>query len=62
MTALSIIGQVIHHRCARTIISQIVGPEVEQYDAATIGRHVADFSLAALGLAPSLASQNGETP
>ena len=62
LTALSIIGQVIHHRCARTIISQIVGPEVDQYDAATIGRHVADFSLAALGLAPSLANQDGETP
>ena len=58
MTALSIIGQVIHHRCARTIISQIVGPEVDQYDAATIGKHVADFSLAALGLAPPI----GETP
>jgi AcrR family transcriptional regulator len=58
MTALSIIGQVIHHRCARTIISQIVGPEVDRYDAATVGRHVADFSLAALGLAPPI----GETP
>jgi TetR/AcrR family transcriptional regulator, regulator of cefoperazone and chloramphenicol sensitivity len=58
MTALSIIGQVIHHRCARTIISQLVGPEVDRYDAATVGRHVADFSLAALGLAPPI----GETP
>jgi TetR/AcrR family transcriptional regulator, regulator of cefoperazone and chloramphenicol sensitivity len=58
LTALSIIGQVIHHLCARTIISLIVGPEVDQYDAATVGRHVADFSLAALGLAPPI----GETP
>jgi TetR/AcrR family transcriptional regulator, regulator of cefoperazone and chloramphenicol sensitivity len=58
MAALSIIGQVIHHRCARTIISQVVGPEVDQYDAATVGRHVADFSLAALGLARPI----GETP
>jgi TetR/AcrR family transcriptional regulator, regulator of cefoperazone and chloramphenicol sensitivity len=58
LTALSIIGQVIHHRCARTIISQIVGPEVDQYDATTVGRHVADFSLAALGLARPI----GETP
>jgi AcrR family transcriptional regulator len=58
LTALSIIGQVIHHRCARTIISQIVGPEVERFDAETIGRHVADFSLAALGLTPPIGAKS----
>lgn len=55
LTALSMIGQVIHHRCAATIIQLMVGEdEAKTYDAETVGRHVADFSLAALGLAPPL--------
>ena len=54
LTAISIIGQVIHHRCARTIISELVGPEAQRYDAETVGRHIADFSLAALGLSPAV--------
>jgi TetR/AcrR family transcriptional regulator, regulator of cefoperazone and chloramphenicol sensitivity len=49
LTAISIIGQVIHHRCARTIIAQLVGPEeAATYDAARLGEHIADFSLAAV--------------
>jgi AcrR family transcriptional regulator len=49
LTAISIIGQVIHHRCARTIIAQLVGPEeASTYDAARLGEHIAEFSLAAL--------------
>jgi AcrR family transcriptional regulator len=51
LTALSIIGQIIHHRCARKIISRLVGDEeASRYTASTIGEHIADFSLAALGL------------
>jgi AcrR family transcriptional regulator len=51
LTAISILGQVIHHRCARTIISQLVGPEeFAGYDAERLAEHIADFSLAALGL------------
>lgn len=51
LTALSIVGQVIHHRCARTIIAQLVGDEeCARYTAERVGRHIADFSLAALGL------------
>jgi TetR/AcrR family transcriptional regulator, regulator of cefoperazone and chloramphenicol sensitivity len=53
LTAISIIGQVVHHRCARTVISMLVGPEeAATYDAARLGEHIADFSLAALGLLP----------
>jgi AcrR family transcriptional regulator len=56
LTALSIIGQVIHHRCGRAIIAQMVGPEeFATYDADRIADHIADFSLAALGLSRSAA-------
>ncbi|MEI7683528.1 MAG: CerR family C-terminal domain-containing protein [Planctomycetota bacterium] len=52
LTALSIIGQVIHHRCARTIIVQMVGDEEARgYTAERLAEHIADFSLAAVGLA-----------
>lgn len=51
LTALSIVGQVIHHRCARTIIAQMVGDdEVRGYTAERLAEHIADFSLAAVGL------------
>lgn len=51
LIALSIVGQVIHHRCARTIIAQLVGDEeCARYTAERLGEHIADFSLAALGL------------
>jgi hypothetical protein len=55
LTALSIIGQVIHHRCGRAIIAQVVGPEeFATYNADRLADHIADFSLAALGLSKSL--------
>lgn len=51
LTALSIIGQVIHHRCARTIIGKLVGEkELKRYTADRLAEHIADFSLAAVGL------------
>jgi AcrR family transcriptional regulator len=54
LTAISIIGQVIHHRCGRSIIAQLVGPEeFARYDADRLAEHIADFSLAALGLTES---------
>ena len=56
LIALSIVGQIVHHRCARTIITQIVGPEeAETYTAEVVGDHVADFALRALGLSPERA-------
>jgi hypothetical protein len=55
LTGLSIIGQIIHHRCGGTMIRLLIGDDkARAYDAERIGRHVADFSLAALGLAPPL--------
>jgi len=51
LTALSIVGQVIHHRCARTIITHLVGDdEVRGYTAERVADHIAEFSLAAVGL------------
>jgi AcrR family transcriptional regulator len=51
LTALSIVGQVIHHRCAKPIISQMVGEdEASGYTAERLAEHIADFSLAAVGL------------
>jgi TetR/AcrR family transcriptional regulator, regulator of cefoperazone and chloramphenicol sensitivity len=62
LTAISIIGQVIHHRCARAIIAQLVGPEeFATYDAGRLAEHIADFSLAALGLAPPLAREEPDS-
>jgi AcrR family transcriptional regulator len=52
LIALSIVGQILHHRCAKTIITQLVGTEEsEAYTADLVGEHVADFTLKALGLA-----------
>jgi AcrR family transcriptional regulator len=51
LLALSIIGQCVHHRCARAIITQIVGEaEAATYTAERLAEHIAEFSLAALGL------------
>ncbi len=56
LIAISIIGQCVHHRCARTIIEKLVGvDEANRYTAPRLAEHIADFSLAALGLAPPLA-------
>ncbi len=53
LTALSVVGQVIYHRCARNIIGLMVGAEeAATYSAEIIGDHIANFSLAALGLGP----------
>ncbi len=51
LTSLSIVGQIIYHRCARNIIGLMVGvEEATSYTAEKIGEHVAEFSLKALGL------------
>jgi AcrR family transcriptional regulator len=51
LIAISIIGQCVHHRCARTIIEKLVGEdEANRYTAPRLAQHIADFSLAALGL------------
>jgi AcrR family transcriptional regulator len=56
LTALSIVGQVIYHRCAIPIISLMVGDdEASGYTAERLAEHIADFSLAAVGLSDSKA-------
>ena len=51
LTAISIIGQVVHHRCARAIVTKLVGDEeAATYTAERLADHIADLSLAALGL------------
>jgi AcrR family transcriptional regulator len=59
--ALSIIGQCVYHRCARKIVELMIGePEFGSYDAACLAEHIADFSLAAIGLASPLNTPRGE--
>jgi TetR/AcrR family transcriptional regulator, regulator of cefoperazone and chloramphenicol sensitivity len=51
LIALSIIGQCIYHRLARPIVGMLVGDqEFQHLDADRLAEHIADFSLAALGL------------
>jgi AcrR family transcriptional regulator len=51
LIALSIIGQCIYHRLARSVVATLVGEEeFRGYDPARLADHVIDFSLRALGL------------
>jgi AcrR family transcriptional regulator len=51
LTALSILGQCIYHRLARSVVNLLVGEEeFRTYDAARLAEHITAFSLAALGL------------
>jgi AcrR family transcriptional regulator len=60
--AFSIVGQCLHYRLARPVIKLLVGAdEFRTYDARVIGDHIAQFSLAALGLGPPLVGRP-ETP
>lgn len=63
LIAESIVGQCVHHRCARTIITQLVGEEeMRSYTAERLGSHIADFSLAALGLDKPVQEKDGDSP
>ena len=56
LTALSIVGQVLHHRCTAAVITSLVGDaEAATYTADRLAEQIAAFSLAALGLAEPLA-------
>ncbi len=51
LIAFSIVGQCFFHRFAQPIVTQLVGEEeARNYDTALLAEHIADFSLAALGL------------
>lgn len=52
LIALSIIGQCLYHRLARSVVGMLVGEETFRgFDAARLADHITAFSLAALGLA-----------
>jgi AcrR family transcriptional regulator len=52
LTAFSIVGQCFYFRVARHVIAFVAGPdEARGYNAPFLAEHVAQFSLAALGLA-----------
>jgi AcrR family transcriptional regulator len=54
LLALSIIGQCIYHKVAGSVVSQLVGDrEYRRFTPERLAEHIADFSLAALGLAPT---------
>jgi TetR/AcrR family transcriptional regulator, regulator of cefoperazone and chloramphenicol sensitivity len=60
LTAFSIMGQCFYHRVARPIIRLVVGEEEHaRYVSRLVADHIADFTLAALGLAPP---HSGDTP
>ncbi len=57
LTVFSIIGQCVHHALARPIVRQLVGAEEHAtYTADRLAQHIAEFSLAALGLGKPLKS------
>lgn len=57
--AFSIIGQCLFYRFAGGVVTMLVTPaDVEQhYDVKQLARHIASFSLSALGLTPSWQTQ-----
>ncbi len=53
LIAFSIVGQCFFHRFAQPIVAQLVGEEeVRNYDSGLLAEHIAEFSLAALGIRP----------
>src|SRR5262249_61415960 len=50
LTGFSIIGQCLHYRVARPVVTLLVGEEgVRRLDVETLTEHITEFSLAALG-------------
>jgi TetR/AcrR family transcriptional regulator, regulator of cefoperazone and chloramphenicol sensitivity len=57
LIAFSIVGQCFFHRFAQPIVAQLVGEEeASNYSSALLAEHIADFSLASLGM------QSGSKP
>ncbi len=49
LIGFSIVGQILHYRSARPVLSMLVGPEAFQsLDIETLTDHITDFSLAAM--------------
>lgn len=56
----SIVGQIVHYRLAGDVVGMLVGEDElnEHFTIEQLADHVADFSLAALGLEPALGKQS----
>ncbi|HID76889.1 MAG TPA: DUF1956 domain-containing protein [Planctomycetaceae bacterium] len=52
--AFSVVGQALHYHVASAVVEVLVGPEerATHYGPEELADHIADFTLAALGLAP----------
>ena len=49
LIGFSIVGQILHYRSARPVLSMLVGAEAFQLlDVETLTEHITDFSLAAI--------------
>jgi TetR/AcrR family transcriptional regulator, regulator of cefoperazone and chloramphenicol sensitivity len=49
LIGFSIVGQILHYRAARPVVSMLVGPEMFQsFDVETLAEHITEFSLAAI--------------
>ena len=62
--AFSIIGQVLHHHVAGEVVTLLIGEEEREahYGLDELADHIADFSAAALGLAPPLSESQATEP
>jgi hypothetical protein len=58
--ALSVVGQCLHYKVARTITERLIGTEAyESLDLDYLTDHISSFCLAALGLAPPVGGAGG---
>jgi AcrR family transcriptional regulator len=63
LLVFSIVGQCLHYRLARPVITLLVGEEeFRTYDADLLAEHIAAFSLAALGLTRPQGRHAGPQP
>lgn len=56
LICFSIVGQCLHYRVARPVVRLLIAPEeLATYDVDRLAEHIAEFTLAALGLREPLA-------
>jgi AcrR family transcriptional regulator len=55
LIGFSIVGQIFYHRVGRPVLALVVGPEeIRSYTPEKLAEHITAFSLAALGVRPSV--------
>ncbi|MGD8450209.1 MAG: TetR/AcrR family transcriptional regulator [Phycisphaerae bacterium] len=61
---LTITGQILHYDSHRDVIAVIIGEAADgpAFSAEALAEHITRFTLAALGLAPTLGQQTGSDP